>query len=350
MENFAVSDKPMTRKNIAFRSFPIFFRVFSLLILLTVLGVSFSQAQDKTVQELKSEANRTISKDPKDTIMRNWKTGGLYNLTFNQAALSNWSAGGDKSAISLSTLLSVYAFYLNGKESWDNTLDLAYGFVNTTSLGNRKSDDRIDLVSKYGHDLGNKWYLSGLFNFRSQFSAGYSYPDANTKILTSNFLAPAYVLQSIGMDYKPNDRFSLFLSPLTAREVIVHNDSLAAVAAYGVDSGKNFRFELGAFASINYTANLSKTAIYKTKLDLYSNYLHNPQNVSLYWTNILAVKVTSLISMDLSVDMIYDNDIKSVKSDGTAGGPKPQIKEVMGIGLSYKFDNAKKPPPPKPAG
>jgi hypothetical protein len=338
MENFAVRNNPVTLKAIASRTF-------LLLILLTVLGTSFLQAQDKTVQELKSEASRQITKDPKDTIVQAWKMGGLYNLTFNQAALSNWSAGGDKSAISLSTLLSVYAFYLKGKNSWDNSLDLAYGFVNTTSLGNRKSDDRIDLVSKYGYDVGKKWFLSALFNFRSQFSAGYSYPNSTSKVLTSNFLAPAYILQSIGMDYKPNDAFSLFLSPLTAREVIVNNDSLAAVAAYGVDSGKRSRFELGAFASINYTANLSKTAVYKTKLDLYSNYLHNPQNISMYWTNILAVKVTRLISMDLSVDMIYDNDIKTVKSDGTAGGPAPQIKEVMGIGMSYKFDNIKKPQP-----
>jgi len=103
-------------------------------------------------------------------------------------------------------------------------------------------------------------------------------------------------------------------------------------------------FALGAFASINYTANLSKTSVYKTKLDMFSNYLHNPQNISLYWTNILAVKVTRLVSMNLSVDMIYDNDIKSVKSDGTPGGPKPQIKEVMGIGLAYKFDNIKREP------
>lgn len=348
MENSTISNKLVTLKAIPKTFLAIPARTFLLSILLTVLGISFLQAQDKTVQELKSEASRQITKNPKDTIVQAWKMGGLYNLNFNQAALSNWSAGGDKSAISLSTLLSVYAFYLEGKNSWDNTLDLAYGFVNTTSLGNRKSDDRIDLVSKYGYDLGKKWFLSALFNFRSQFSAGYSYPNNNTKVLTSNFLAPAYILQSIGMDYKPNDRFSFFISPLTAREVIVNNDSLARVAAYGVDSGKNFRFELGAFASINYIANLSKTAVYKTKLDLYSNYLHNPQNISMYWTNILAVKVTSIISMDLSVDMIYDNDIKTVKSDGTAGGPAPQIKEVMGIGISYKFDNIKRPQPPKP--
>ena len=320
-------------------------------LLLTVGGISFLHAQN-TIQKLKDDAsNVTIVKDPNDTMKMTWKMGGIYNLNFNQAALSNWAAGGDNSALSLSTLLSMYAFYSDGRRSWDNSLDLAYGIVNTTSLGTRKSDDRIDLVSKYGYDLGKKWYLSALFQFRSQFAPGYNYPSGNnTKVLTSNFLAPAYILQSLGMDYKPNDRFSLFLSPITARELLVRNDSLAAVGAYGVDSGKKFRFELGAFVSVNYTANISKTAIYKTKLDLFSNYLHNPQNIVVNWTNILAVKVTRLISMNLTVNMIYDNDVHSTKSDGTSDGPKVQIQEVMGIGLAYKFDNKKRlPPPPKPA-
>src|SRR5258708_22803217 len=129
-------------------------------MILAVGSISFLQAQNKG-QELRDAAgNITVKKDPDDTTKMTWKTGGLYNLTFNQAALSNWSAGGDKSALSLSTLLSVYAFYTDGRRSWDNSLDLAYGIVNTTSLGNRKSDDRIDLVSKYCYDLGKKWYLT----------------------------------------------------------------------------------------------------------------------------------------------------------------------------------------------
>jgi hypothetical protein len=320
-----------------------------LVLLLTVGALSFAQAQNE-IQNLKSDINGiAITKDPNDTIKMTWKTGGLYNLNFTQAALSNWSAGGDKSALSLNTLLSVYAFYADGRRSWDNTLDLAYGMINTTSLGTRKSDDRIYAVSKYGYDLGKKWYLTTLFNFRSQFAPGYNYTSENERVLTSNWLAPAYILLSLGMDYKPNDNFSVFLSPITAREVLVHNDSLASVGAFGVDSGKTSRFELGAYVSVNYTANLSKTSIYKTTLDLFSNYLHNPQNISVYWTNILAVKVTRLISMNLTVNMIYDNDIKSTNSDGTAGGPKIQLQEVMGIGLAYKFDNKKRMPPPKPA-
>ena len=129
---------------------------FVLLAVLTVGSISFSSAQNR-IQGLRDESNRTITKDPNDTIPQTWKTGGLYNLNFNQAALSNWAAGGDKSSLSLNTLLSLYAFYKDGRRSWDNTLDLAYGLVQTTSLGTRKEDDRIDLVSKYGYDVGKKW-------------------------------------------------------------------------------------------------------------------------------------------------------------------------------------------------
>ena len=317
-------------------------------IFLTIGSISFLQAQN-AAEKLRDAANGvTITKDPNDTTKMTWKTGGLYNLTFNQAALSNWSAGGDKSALSLNTLLSLYAFYADGRRSWDNMLTLAYGFANTTSLGTRKTQDNIDLTSKYGYDLGKKWYLSSLFDFRTQFAPGYNYPDASTRVLTSNFLAPAYVLLSEGMDYKPNNNFSLFLSPITIRELIVKNDSLAAVGAFGVDSGKTSRFELGAYVSVNYTANFSKTASYTGRLDLFSNYLHHPQDIAMYMTNIVNVKVTSIISMNLSVTLIYDDAIKSVKADGTAGGAAMQLQEVLGVGLAYKF--AKKTrEPPKPA-
>jgi hypothetical protein len=316
-----------------------------LLLTITTANTSFAQNEG---QKLKDAVNgATVTKDPHDTTKMTWKTGGLINLTFNQAALSNWAAGGDKSAISLSSLLSLYAFYLDGRRSWDNTLTLAYGMTNTTSLGTRKTDDRIDLVSKYGYDLGHKWYLSGLFNFRSQFANGYAYPTETTQKLTSAFLAPAYVLLSLGMNYKPNQNFSVFLSPATIREVIVKNDSLAAQGAFGVDSGKTSRFEFGAFASVNYIGNISKTTVYTGRLDLFSNYLHNPQDISVYMTNIMAVKVASVLSINFSLTLVYDNEIHTVKEDGTFGGPALQLQEILGIGLAYKFNNRKRVEPPK---
>lgn len=306
------------------------------LLLLTLCSLRLS-AQDKTVQALKSESSRSIAKNVNDTSKRAWKTGGAFNLNVNQGALSNWAAGGDKFSLSLTSLLNLFAHYKQGRHSWDNNLDLAYGLVNTTSLGQRKSDDRIDFVSKYGYELDKKWYLSSLLNFRSQFTKGYAYPTDSTKVLTSNFLSPGYVVLSFGMDYKPVDEFSLFLSPITARWVIVQNDSLASVGAFGVDSGKNVKMEVGAYASVNWNKNLTPTTSYKTRLELFSNYRHDPFNIDIFWTNVVAVKVNKLINMNISLDLIYDNDVPSVKSDGTAGGAKPQIKELVGVGFVYKF-------------
>ncbi len=313
-------------------------RTILLLLLLVLTMISFGQIP---IQQFRTQHSRAV-KNPFDTIPAGWRLGGVYNLTINQGALSNWSAGGDNSSISLSTLLSTYALYKQGRHSWDNTLDMAYGFVNTTSLGTRKSDDQIDLLSKYGYDVGKRFFLTGLFNFRSQFSKGYSYTDENTKVLTSNFAAPAYIVFSLGMDYKVDQHLSIFLSPATARWVTVSNDSLARAAAFGVDSGKHSRLEFGSFASVQYENTFNKTTSYRTRLDLFSNYLHNVQDVNIYWTNILSVRAFRLISINISLEMIYDNDVKPVKADGSIGGASLELKEVLGIGLAYEFNNRKK--------
>ncbi|HVU97546.1 MAG TPA: DUF3078 domain-containing protein [Puia sp.] len=324
-------------------------RILPVLIFAT-LGLTPLLHAQNDVQGLKDALSSVkITKDPHDTTKMTWKTGGLLSLTFNQAALSNWSAGGDKSALSLNSTVNLYAFYVDGRRSWDNFLNAQYGIANTTSLGTRKTQDLFNVTSKYGYDVGKKWYLSGLFDFRTQFAPGYNYLDAKTKVLTSDLLAPAYLLLSLGMDYKPTSNFSVFLSPATLRELIVNNDSLAAVAAFGVDSGKKSRLEFGAYATINYTTPLSKTAVYTGRLDLFSDYLNHPQNIAFFMTNVLTVKVTSIISMNLALTLIYDDRVKSVKSNGAAGGPALQLQEVMGIGLAYKFAKKARKPTPPPA-
>ena len=143
-------------------------------ILGLILSVTIVSAQDKTVKDLQTDADKSIKKDPNDTLPKVWKTGGIFTLNVAQGSLSNWVGGGDKFSLSVISFLNLYAFYKQGKHVWDNNLDLGYGFVNTTSLGNRKSDDRIDLLSKYGYEIVPKWYLSTLFNFRTQFANGYT--------------------------------------------------------------------------------------------------------------------------------------------------------------------------------
>ena len=302
------------------------------LALFSAISVS---AQDATVKELKNESEKSVKKDPNDTISKTWKKGGLYGLNVSQGSLSNWAAGGDDFSLSLNSALSLFAFYKKDRHSWDNTFDFNLGYVKTTSLGSRKNDDRVDLLSKYGYALNPKLNLAGLVNFRSQLFKGYTYDGDGNKTLASAFLSPAYILVSPGLDYKPTSSLSIFVSPITARWTIVKDDSLSARGLYGVNPGKHSEGEFGAFASINFLKEFNKNITYKSRLDLFSNYQNNPQNVDLFFTNVLNVKLSKVLALTYSLDMIYDDDVRLFGKDNN--GAALQVKSLVGLGLLAKF-------------
>lgn len=296
-----------------------------------ICGMAY--AQDETVKKLKEEAERSIKKE-EDTLPGNWRKGGVFNLNLAQGSLSNWAAGGDEFSISINSLLSLYAFYKKDKSSWDNTVDINLGYLRTTSLGSRKNDDRFDILSKYGHAVSSDWNVAALFNFRTQMMNGYTYPD-DIKTFSSAFLSPAYILLSLGMDYKPNNEFSVFISPLTSRWVIVKDDTLSSKGLYGVEPGENSRSEFGAFVSANYIKEFNPTVSYKGRLDLFSNYKNNPEKIDVFMSNILSVKLSRVLSATWNVDIIYDDDVRMFGDDGTS--PAMQLKSLVGLGIMVKF-------------
>jgi hypothetical protein len=309
-----------------------------ILLSCALLVTTLVQAQDTTLKKVTEEATKEIKKDKADTLNRKWRLGGLLSLTVSQTTLSNWAAGGDDYSLSLNGIASLYAYYKEGRHSWDNTFDFNYGSVSTTSLDTRKNDDRVDLVSKYGYGISEKWNLSALGNFRTQFFKGYNY-DNDVPTFTSDFLSPAYMLFGVGFDYKPNQNFSLYLSPLTARWTLVKNDSLSEKGEYGVVPGENWKDELGAFVSVTYLKTFNKTLSYKGRLDLFSDYKHNPQNIDLFITNLLSVNFTKILSATWNVDFIYDDDVKQFGTNKTSAAL--QVKSLIGIGLAVTLSNRK---------
>ena len=291
-------------------------------------------SQDQTISKIKDEAGKSIKKNVEDTTDKTWKHEGLYGLNVSQGSLNNWAAGGDNFSLSVNSVFSLSFFYKKGKNSWDNSFESNFGYVKTTSLGSRKNDDRIDLLSKYGYSIGPKVNLAALFNFRSQLFKGYTYSD-NVKTLSSAFLSPAYILLSPGFDFKPVKDLSIFVSPITSRWIIVKDDSLAARGLYGVDSNQHSKNEIGAFATINYIKDFNKVVSYKGRLDLLSNYKHNPQNIDVFMTNMLAVKLIKVLSVTWSVDLIYDDDVKLFGKNKNSAAL--QFKSLVGIGLLLKF-------------
>jgi Protein of unknown function (DUF3078) len=304
------------------------------LVVFLMLICNCSYGQDQSIKDMQAKATKEIKKEKIDSG-KSWKSGGLFTLNVGQGSQSNWAAGGDDFSFSLASYLGFYAFYKKDRYSWDNTLDLNYGLVNTTSLGTRKNDDRIDFLSKVGYALKPKLNLAALVNFHSQFSRGYDYSGATGRELLSTFLAPGYVLVSVGLDFKPVDGLSIFVSPITSRWTIVENDSLSAKGAYGVSPGKKVENEIGAFVSINYLKNINKTITYNGRLDLFSNYEHNPQNIDVLLNNMFTAKISKVFTASLGLDLVYDDDIKLFGKNHDS--PGLQLKSLIGVGVSVKL-------------
>lgn len=309
----------------------------ALSLALVLLSASSLLAQDNTVQSLKNASEAKVNID--DTSHKVWRTGGIFTLNVSQSALSHWAAGGDKSSFALTGLLNGYASYNKGKNSWDNILDMAYGYTKTSTTGFRKSDDHLYFTSKYGRQASanKKWYYSALFDFKTQFAQGYLYSDSD-RTYNSNLFSPAYVLLSLGMDYKATSYFDVFLSPITSRWTIVSSDVLSNQGKYGVTPGKHSLNEIGAFLAANFNKDFSKSINYTSQLQLFSNYKHNPQNIDVYWTNLVTLKVTKYLATTIALNMIYDDDVKfPTEADPNRQVAHLQVQELLGVGFSYKF-------------
>lgn len=307
----------------------------SVIILLSLLLMgSVAHGQDATIRKLQVESLRPVKKYVPDSLIKKWKSGGNYTLTVGQGSLSNWAAGGDQFSFTLNTILQLYSYYRKGRNSWDNTLDIFFGYINTTSLGSRKNDDRFDLISKYGYSLNKKINLATLFNARSQFIPGYTYPN-NVKTFASTFMSPGYIIFSQGLDFRPNKQFSVFFSPITARWVIVTNKTLSDRGEYGVKPGSKSIGQFGAFGTFTVEKNFNKKVLYKARIDLFSNYQRKPQNIDLFITNVLTTKIGKNLALSWNVDLIYDDDVRLFGPKKTS--PGLQAKSIIGFGLQVKF-------------
>jgi len=284
---------------------------------------NFSYSQDRTVSEL-----LTVSTRPIQSLDSNgWKLNGTFLLNMNQGTSSHWVGGGEENVLGFNSNVYYAVNFRHNKHTWDNYFDLALGFQNATSFGKfRKIDDRVDVTSKYGYRIDHHWYLALLTNFNSQTLAGYDYAiKADQKV--SNFLSPGKIILSPGLDYKTSNRFSLFISPVTVRWVLKKDPDFYHMAKFGVDSARRSNTEFGAFVTAKFNASFTKWASYRSRIDLFSNYKRKPENIDVLMNNLLTMKFTKVFATNVSLDLIYDDDV--IK--------RLQIKEVLGIGFTVKL-------------
>jgi hypothetical protein len=279
--------------------------------------LSFSQ-KVKT-DEAKSNTDATVSTLTKTKELKDgWSKGGSLNFNFSEGGLNKaWRQvkGGEEQTIGIKAIID-YDFDLKkGKINWLNNIRARYGMSRITSTGQgfQKTDDYLSFTSIYAKEMNKKWSMAGLFSLSSQFDYF--------------FLSPGEIKLGYGVLYKPNNNFSLMISPAMMNLTTKLATQQKNVALFGVDSGKTVKFGFGSFLQLKASYDIAKSISYKGFATLYSDYLNKPDVVIMDWTNLFTLTVNKYIGATVSVNIRYN--------DWELG--KLQVQHGLGVGFSYKL-------------
>jgi hypothetical protein len=286
-----------------------------------------------------------------DTISH-WTKKNKLGFDISEIAFLNWSAGGN-SAVSGLFKGEFLRMYAKDNQKWVNELFVRYGLNKQDGLGVRKTDDAIQINSTFGYrkDTITNWYHSAKFNFNTQFTNGYAYP--NTEKVISRLFAPAYIFLGVGAENASKDKKRIFyISPFTFKTTLVLDQNLANQGAFGVtkalydtngnliSSGKRSKTELGFLFTSFYKKEIVKNITLVNKLSLYSDYINKFGNIDVDCDLSFDLVVNQYVKANIGARVVYDDDIKAkeeVNGTQVTVGPKAQLKQALGVGLVYTF-------------
>lgn len=286
----------------------------------SVVGSSASTSSD--LQKLKTDS------------ASNWKFTGSVGLNSAATTLTNWAAGGNNSLLFVG-MGNLRLIYRKDKFAWETGFDteLGYTYIDKAMFAWRKSNDKINLSSKAGYDIGNNFYATVLGAFRSQYAAGYDYPNDTTETNISNWLSPSYTDISLGIDWKPNDIYSIYLSPAAGRITTATDVTLRE--KYGVDIDKSFKAEFGAMfkGAVNYQYKQFKVV---SALTLFTPYSKTFGNVDVDWDLGITYQLLKTFNISLGTSLKYYDAVKFDNGDGVVR-QHIQFKTLLGLGIGYSF-------------
>ena len=276
-----------------------------------------------------------------------WKYRTEASFALNQGLVTNWVKGGENS-ISTSLDITWFADYSNKPMllSSNNFARIKYGLIKTGEDRIRKNIDLLETNSKMNHKAFGKFDFSGIMLFKTQVSKGYNYP--NDSVPVSKFMNPAVLTLGFGLDYKPDKFTSINFSPLSYKATFVPDTTAIDQTKYGVAANRRSKHEPGASFMITNEYKPFKAITIINRLQLFTNYIHNPQNIDVDWEMIATAKLNWFTDVRFNTHMIYDDNTLIPLVDkhgnpimGTDGvqqtGKRLQFKELLGFSFVFRF-------------
>ncbi|HEX2919926.1 MAG TPA: DUF3078 domain-containing protein [Bacteroidales bacterium] len=323
-----------------------------------------------------SDAKNYIQKDERSQLRENsiilkkrdWNMKTESSAIFSQSSLSNWVKGGENS-ISSALDITGYADYNKPelKLSSSNFARLKLGFMASGGEAIRKNLDLLETNSKLNHKAFGKFDFSAFMLIKTQIAPGKQYSEVTDPVTSesrevattvSKFLNPATITLGLGLDYKPDKETSISFSPLSYKGTFVTDagkitaDSLVSgkidQTRYGIEPGKKSKNEPGASLMVSKISHPFENLTLTNRLQLFTNYLNNPQNIDVDWEMIAVYNLNWFTDLRFNTHLIFDDDTRTVVMDGK----KPvlledgitqkktariQFKEMFGVSLVFRF-------------
>ena len=252
-----------------------------------------------------------------------WAKVGTFSFLVNQSSFDNWIAGG---VSNISGAIGVnYDFnYSKAKWSWDNKIIVAFGITKIKTQDIQKSNDRLEWNSVLGKKAKGIWNYSLFLNFKTQFT-----DDLNSETKgPTRILSPGYLQVGPGILWKKSDDLKVNISVATLKLIVVDKElTLPDNAYFGVEEGSSVRYELGASIGAYYKFTLMENITMENILNMYSDYLEDPQNVDFDYTINIVMGINKYFSTNLVFQAIYD--------DNAFQGL--QTRQMIGLGINYRF-------------
>ena len=288
-----------------------------------------------------------------DSVQK-WELINRAGLDINEVTFVNWNAGGSNSISALFGFTSSLN-YQHGLLKWKNKAIVNYGINKQEAQKLRKTTDQLELISTLGFqkDSTSNWYFSSRFNFKTQFTNGYNYPNRSKPI--STFMAPGYLFIGGGVEYGKNiEKFSTYFSPLTFKSTFVLDKDLSNAGSFGVDKavvdsdgtiikqGERVRTEIGILLTNEFETEVFENINIKNRTSFYTDYINSFGNIDVDWEVIFNFKVNRYVKASLGSHIKYDNDVKTivatdVEDEVEMEGAKIQWKQILGIGVVVDF-------------
>ena len=309
-----------------------------------------------------------------------WSCSGVVGLNASATGLVNWAAGGNNN-INGVAFGKVRLLYSGDNLSWESNLNLEYGlsYIDQKNDAFQKSSDVIDFNTKLGWQFHKAWYLTASAGFKSQFAFGRAYDGTEAADpIISKFLSPSYTDISLGIDWKPNSIFSLYLSPVAGKITTAYVGDAVEAANPGLRQQmqekyatwvyskeanadgtydkiyKNAKAELGLSfkGGINYAYKDLKII---TTLGLFTPYAWDKTevkdangevgyrdnnrrfgNFDVDWDAAISYQFLKCLNVTLSTSLKYYNGVKIADKEGNMA-ERVQFKGILGLGVGYSF-------------